>query len=252
MIISAQSCIILTTKFHERSIHVSMLAIITARGGSKRIPKKNIKPFAGKPIIHYAIEAALNSGIFDEVMVSTDSEEIAEVARQGGASVPFMRSEKTANDFATTRDVLLEVIDCYAKMGKHFDSICCIYPTNPFITADKLKRAGETFAASGAEGMTPVVAFSYPPQRGFYIQDNKLEWVQPEHYATRSQDLPTIYHDVGQFYFYNVKAYMRPGFSTNSNIVPFVISEKEAQDIDTAEDWEMAEMKYELLKRTER
>lgn len=231
---------------------MSMLAIITARGGSKRIPKKNIKPFAGKPIIHYAIEAALNSGIFDEVMVSTDSEEIAEVARQGGASVPFMRSEETANDFATTRDVLLEVLDCYAKMGKHFDSICCIYPANPFITADKLKRACETFAASGAEGMTPVVPFSYPPQRGFYIQDNKLEWVQPEHYETRTQDLPTLYHDVGQFYFYNVKAYMRPDFSTNSNIVPFVISEKEAQDIDTAEDWEMAEMKYELLKRTER
>ena len=121
---------------------MSMLAIITARGGSKRIPKKNIKAFAGKPIIHYAIEAALNSGIFDEVMVSTDSEEIAQIARQAGANIPFMRSEKTANDFATTRDVLLEVLERYAEQGKHFEQICCIYPTNPFITGEKLRQAG--------------------------------------------------------------------------------------------------------------
>lgn len=231
---------------------MSMLAIITARGGSKRIPKKNIKPFAGKPIIHYSIEAAVQSGVFDEVMVSTDSEEIAEISKQAGAKIPFMRSEKTANDFATTRDVLLEVIEEYAKMGKHFDQICCIYPTNPFITPEKLREAGQVFESSGAEGLTPVVAFSYPPQRGFYIQNNKLEWVQPEYYATRSQDLPTIYHDVGQFYFYNVDAFLRPDFDTNCEMLPFVISEKEAQDIDTAEDWEIAEMKYELLRRTEK
>lgn len=228
---------------------MSMLAIITARGGSKRIPKKNIKLFAGKPIIHYAIEAARDSGIFDEVMVSTDSEEIAEIARQAGAAVPFMRSEKTANDFATTRDVLLEVIDTYAKLGKTFDQICCIYPTNPFITAEKIKLAGEAFVASGAPGMIPVVAFSFPPQRGFYIHENRLEWVQPEHRNTRSQDLPKIYHDVGQFYFYNTEAYLQPGFDTGKNMLPFVISEKEAQDIDTQEDWEMAEMKYELLNK---
>lgn len=231
---------------------MSMLAIITARGGSKRIPKKNIKAFAGKPIIHYAIEAALNSGIFDEVMVSTDSEEIAQIARQAGANIPFMRSEKTANDFATTRDVLLEVLERYAEQGKHFEQICCIYPTNPFITGEKLRQAGEAFAASGADGMTPVVPFSFPPQRGFYICDNKLQWVQPECASARSQDLPKIYHDVGQFYFYNVEAYCRPDFGTNSNVMPFVISEKEAQDIDTQEDWEMAEIKFELMKRAEK
>lgn len=228
---------------------MSMLAIITARGGSKRIPKKNIKFFAGKPIIHYAIEAARDSGIFEEVMVSTDSEEIAEIARQAGATVPFMRSEKTANDYATTRDVLLEVVENYGKLDKTFDQICCIYPTNPFITAEKLKLAGETFAVSGASGMTPVVAFSFPPQRGFYIRENKLEWVQPEHRNTRSQDLPKIYHDVGQFYFYNTKAFLEPDFETAGHIIPFIISEKEAQDIDTQDDWEMAEMKYELLNR---
>lgn len=231
---------------------MSMLAIITARGGSKRIPKKNIKPFAGKPIILYSIEAALQCGLFEEVMVSTDSEEIAQIALQAGAKVPFMRSEKTANDYATTRDVLLEVIERYEQEGKRFDRICCIYPTNPFITPERLKEAGDAFVESKADGLTPVVAFSYPPQRGFYINDERLEWVQPEHYATRSQDLPKMYHDVGQYYFYNVEAFLREDFVTNSCIAPFVISEKEAQDIDTIEDWELAEMKYELLKRTER
>jgi len=231
---------------------MSVLAIITARGGSKRIPKKNIKLFAGKPIIRYAIEAALGCNIFDEVMVSTDSEEIAEVARQSGANIPFMRSTKTANDFATTRDVLLEVLETYKKMGKQFDHICCIYPTNPFITEKKLRQAGEIFLKSGADGMTSVVAFSFPPQRGFYIKDNKLEWVQPEYNAARSQDLPQIYHDVGQFYFHNVKAYLRPDYVTNSVVIPYVIPEKEAQDIDTLEDWELAEIKYELMKRAEK
>lgn len=231
---------------------MSALAIITARGGSKRIPKKNIRPFAGRPIICYAVEAALNCGIFDEVMVSTDSEEIAEVARQAGAKVPFMRSEKTANDFATTRDVLLEVVEQYESCGKKFDEICCIYPTNPFITSEKLKCAFDAFHESGADGLTPVVVFSYPPQRGFYIQGNKLTMVQPEHYSTRSQDLPKIYHDVGQFYIYNVDAYRKEDFVQNSYIVPFVISEKEAQDIDTLEDWELAEIKYEIMQKAER
>lgn len=235
-----------------RGLIMSMLAIVTARGGSKRIPKKNIKPFAGKPIICYSIEAALESGVFEEVMVSTDSEEIAEIARRAGASVPFMRSEKTANDFATTRDVLLEVLENYARQGKHFDRICCIYPTNPFITPEKLKQAGEAFVESGADGLTPVVAFSFPPQRGFYIREGCLQWVQPEHCNTRSQDLPKIYHDVGQFYFYNVEKYLAPDFVTNSTIIPYVIPEKEAQDIDTLEDWEMAELKYELMNRTKR
>lgn len=231
---------------------MSALAIITARGGSKRIPKKNIRLFAGKPIICYAIEAALSGGIFDEVMVSTDSEEIAEMARQAGAQVPFMRSEETANDFATTRDVLLEVVTQYEASGKKYDEICCIYPTNPFITPEKLKCAFDVFRKSGADGLTPVVAFSYPPQRGFYIQENKLAMVQPEHYSTRSQDLPKIYHDVGQFYIYNVAAYKKADFVQNSNIVPFVIPEKEAQDIDTLEDWEMAELKFEIMQKAER
>lgn len=228
---------------------MDMLAIITARGGSKRIPKKNIKSFLGKPIILYALEAAIRSGIFSEVMVSTDSEEIAEIARNAGAEVPFMRSEQTANDYATTRDVLLEVVENYEKMGKHYDAICCIYPTNPFLTEQKLVQASEAFAASGADGLTPVVRYSFPPQRGVYIQDNRLVSVQPEYKNVRSQDLPAIYHDVGQFYFFNLNAYRRPDFTDNGTIMPFIVSEKESQDIDTLEDWEIAEVKYEQIKK---
>jgi len=227
---------------------MSKLAIITARGGSKRIPGKNIKDFCGKPIINYSIEAALQSGIFDEVMVSTDSEEIASVARKAGASVPFMRSEATSNDYATTRDVLLEVIQEYEKRGKKFDHICCIYPTNPFITPEKLADAGKAYEMSGADGLMPVVVFSYPPQRGYYIQQDQLVMVQPEHYRTRSQDLPKIYHDAGQFYFYRVTDFMREDYVDNHSWLPYEVSEKESQDIDTPEDWEMAEMKYRLLR----
>ncbi|MBQ3794067.1 MAG: pseudaminic acid cytidylyltransferase, partial [Lachnospiraceae bacterium] len=126
------------------------LAIITARGGSKRIPRKNIKPFLGKPILAYSIEAAIDSGLFDEVMVSTEDEEIAEIAKKYGAKVPFYRSEKTAGDFATTNDVLLEVLEEYKKLGQEFEEACCIYPTAPFVTSGKLKKAMEEFAASDA------------------------------------------------------------------------------------------------------
>ena len=141
------------------------IAIITARGGSRRIPKKNIKMFCGKPIIAYSIEAAFRSGIFSEVMVSTDSEEIAEIAREYGASVPFMRSAQTADDYATTADVLLEVLDQYNNIGKKFTYMCCIYPTAPFVTGDKLKEALNLLKENGSIEAMPMVAFSYPPQR---------------------------------------------------------------------------------------
>ena len=155
------------------------IAIITARGGSKRIPGKNIKPFLGKPIIAYSIEAALKSGLFDEVMVSTDSEEIADIARAYGANVPFMRSEATSNDYAGTGDVLREVLSEYEKRGQVFDRMCCIYPTAPFVTAEKLRAAAATFENSGADSLTPVVQFSYPPQRAFVIRDGCLLYTSP-------------------------------------------------------------------------
>ena len=221
------------------------IAIITARGGSKRIPKKNIKDFCGKPIIAYSIEAAISSELFDEVMVSTDSEEIAGIAKKYGASVPFMRSAETSNDYATTNDVLIEVFNEYEKRGQEFDIAVCIYPTAPFVTADKLKRAIDMVEKDGADAVTPVVQFSFPPQRAFIIRDNALEYQYPENASARSQDLEPIYHDCGQFYV------MKPKNVIDGIIVkkttPIVMPESEVQDIDTVEDWKIAEMKYQIM-----
>lgn len=225
---------------------MSSICIITARGGSKRIPKKNIKEFCGKPIIAYSIEAALASKLFDEVMVSTDSEEIAAVARHYGAKVPFMRSAKNSDDFATTADVLQEVISAYEKRGQKFDTMCCIYPTAPFVTADKLRAAYKKLTESDADLVQPVVAFSFPPQRAFVIRDGQLTYRYPECAPMRSQDLENWYHDAGQFYFYRVEAFVNKG---TLKIIPFELPETEVQDIDNLTDWELAEMKYRLMRK---
>ena len=219
------------------------LAMITARGGSKRIPRKNIKEFCGKPILFYSIEAALNSGVFDEVMVSTDDEEIAELAKKAGVKVPFMRSSETANDYASTDDVIMEVLKEYERQGEHFDSFCCIYPTAPFITGERLKEAMELLEE--ADSVMPVVPFSYPPQRGLIVNEEGYVARQfPEYATARSQDLQKIYHDCGQFYACRTIPFMEAGTTDVEKLVPLVLSEMEVQDIDTLEDWEMAEIKY--------
>ena len=222
------------------------IAIIMARGGSKRIPRKNIRPFLGKPILAYSIEAAIQSGLFDEVMVSTDDEEIAGIGRSYGAKVPFFRSEKTAGDFATTSDVLLEVLGEYEKRGENFDMGCCIYPTAPFVTAGKLKQAMEQLEESDADTLIPVVAFSYPPQRAMIVKEGRLVFEYPEYMDSRSQDLIPHYHDVGQFYCFKVEAYKKNRKLMLGNILPFEISELEVQDIDNETDWQIAEIKYRL------
>lgn len=225
------------------------IAIITARGGSKRIPHKNIKPFLGRPIIEYSIKAALESGCFDEVMVSTDDEEIAEISRKAGASVPFMRSEKTSNDYATTTDVLLEVLEEYEKMGRTFDYMACLYPTNPFITTEKLKEGMKLISEEDYAEVLPVVQFSFPPQRA-YVFDNEesLKYKWEEFKNSRSQDLEKMYHDAGQFYFYNVESY-RKNNGVKGKIYPIICPEHEVQDIDNEEDWKMAELKVEFMRR---
>lgn len=228
------------------------VAIITARGGSKRIPRKNIKEFCGKPILAYSIEAALTSGIFDTVMVSTDDEEIAEIAKRYGAEVPFYRSEKTANDYATTNDVLLEVLEEYEKRGEHFELACCIYPTAPFVTAQKLKAAVDQLNASDADTLIPVVSFSYPPQRAMIVKDGRLVFEYPQYLDSRSQDLEPHYHDVGQFYVFRTESFQKNRKLMIGNILPMVISEMEVQDIDNQTDWEIAEMKYRLMKNEEK
>ncbi len=225
------------------------IAVITARGGSKRIPKKNIKEFCGKPIIAYSIETALNSGLFDEVMVSTDSFEIADIAKKYGAKVPFMRSERTAGDFATTEDVLLEVIDNYEKFGRSFDYICCIYPTAPFVSEEKLQRAMCLMEEKRPSQVIPVVRFSYPPQRGFIVNDEGyIGYKYPEYITTRSQDLEPMFHDAGQFYVYDVKALVDNDGIIEDGLLPMELSELDVQDIDNETDWKLAELKYKFMR----
>ena len=223
------------------------ICIITARGGSKRIPRKNIKEFCGKPIIAYSIEVALESGIFDEVMVSTDDEGIAEVAREYGAKVPFMRSAKTSNDFATTADVIREVLSEYEAMGRTFDVVGCLYPTAPFVSVDELKQTVALIDA-GASSVVPVTAFDFPPLRGFSVgEDGSLEYAFPEYATTRSQDLPEMVHDCGRFYFAKVGAFLESGGFITDVTRALRIPSKLVQDIDTPEDWEIAEQKYRAM-----
>ena len=225
-----------------------VIAIITARGGSKRIPKKNIKEFYGKPILAYSIEAALESKVFDEVMVSTDDNEIASIAKTYGAKVPFMRSNRTSDDYATTVEVLLEVLEEYKKRGCTFDKMCCIYPTAPFVTGEKLRNAMKLLDNPEIDSVMPVIPFSFPPMRGMYIKEGKLTYCNPDYVTVRSQDIETMYHDCGQFYCAKVEIFMREHRLVTDKTAAFVLPEREVQDIDTMEDWKLAELKYKLFK----
>jgi pseudaminic acid cytidylyltransferase len=227
---------------------MSNIAIIPARGGSKRIPRKNIKDFLGKPIIAYSIEAALQCGLFDEVMVSTDDSEIAGVAEKYGARIPFFRSSVNANDHATLAEVILEVIDHYAETQKYFDHICCILPTAPFITSNRISEAYNKMKNENLDSVCPVVEFSYPILRALEISDhNKLKMIWPEHLKTRSQDLKPAYHDSGSFYWINTNALLKEKSLLCKNGSAIILPETEVQDIDTDTDWKLAEMKYKLL-----
>lgn len=227
---------------------MSILAIITARGGSKRIPRKNIKEFMGKPMLFYAISAVLESNIFDEVMVSTDDEEIAEVAVKYGAKVPFIRSQKNSDDFATTTDVLYEVINEYNAKGRFFDEFCCVYPCVPFLTKDILKKAYKKFKCSrDGEALVPVVRYSYPIQRAFRNSNGFLSYREPDNAFVRSQDLEPMYHDAGMFYFVKSMAFMEQKSVICQKTCLFEIDESMVQDIDTNQDFEMAKLKFKIL-----
>lgn len=225
------------------------IAIIPARGGSKRIPRKNIKEFLGKPIIAYSIEAAIKSELFDEVMVSTDDEEIAEISKKYGASVPFFRSKDTSNDFATTSDVLLEVLEKYKSYKKCFNFFCCIYPCAPFITSGKLKVTFDILNKSNSESLIPVVKFSYPIQRAFRIKDEVLNFIYPDSINKRTQDMEEAFHDAGQFYWMKTKAFLQNISLLTDKTMPYILSEKEVQDIDNEEDWSIAEIKIEIINK---
>lgn len=223
------------------------LCIIPARGGSKRIPRKNIKDFLGKPIIAYSVEAALKSGIFDEVMVSTDDKDIADIAIRYGAKTPFYRSSIASSDFATTVEVLIEVLDSYKLEGKEFDNICCLYPTAPFANSSKLKFGYQKFHNEDFDSLIPILAYSFPIQRSFKVSGGKIQYQFPEFQKERSQDLETIYHDTGQFYYIKTSCLKENQNILTSNTGYIEVSELEAQDIDNESDWKLAELKYELL-----
>jgi N-acylneuraminate cytidylyltransferase len=223
------------------------IAIIPARGGSKRIPGKNIRLFEGLPIISYSIEAALKAGCFSEVMVSTDDSEIARIAIEYGAQVPFYRSAENSGDTSTTSEVILEVLNTYLKKGIVFDYACCIYPTAPFITVEKLQKAFEILQKENASTVLPAVRFSYPIFRALKKENQKLDFFWPEYRSARSQDLPEAFHDAGQFYFINVPHFLKNPQIFNSNTLAIEVPEQEVQDIDNESDWILAELKFKLM-----
>ena len=226
---------------------MSNLAIIPARSGSKRIPLKNIKPFLGKPIIAYSIEAAIQSGLYAEVMVSTDDDNIAKIAKTFGATVPFFRSPQTANDFTHLGDVVKEVLLMYKKTGKWFDNVCCLLATAPFITPNRLSEAYQLMLNKQYDSVFPIVRFSYPIQRALRLKDEKVSMFYPENFSKRSQDLEPAYHDSGQFYWIKTEAFLKNKRLFTSNSGAIILPETEVQDIDSEEDWKIAEMKYKLL-----
>jgi N-acylneuraminate cytidylyltransferase len=224
------------------------ICIIPARGGSKRIPRKNVKMFLGKPVISYSIEAAKNSGLFDEIMVSTDDQEIAETAKQLGASVPFLRSSENSNDFATTIDVLKEVLAEYKKSGTEFTHVCCIYPVAPLIQTKHIIEGFELLIHTNCNAVIPVATFEYPVWRSFKKSENNLlsyQW--PEYKRSRSQDLEELFHDAGQWYWSRSECMSTYNSLVTENTQGLEIPMIHVQDIDNEQDWMLAEFKYKFL-----
>lgn len=224
---------------------MSIVAIIPARGGSKRIPGKNIKPFAGKPMIAHSILAAHQAALFDRVIVSTDSEQIACVARQYKAEIPFMRPTELANDVAGTDAVMVHALQWLADHGNSASHFCCIYATAPFLSAEHLRQGLELLRAKQATTAFSVATYPYPIFRSLKLNDHdRVEMFWPENFATRSQDLPEAFHDAGQFYWGDTEKYLVEKRLFSSNSVPVFLPRHLVQDIDTPEDWEVAERLY--------
>jgi pseudaminic acid cytidylyltransferase len=222
-----------------------LIAIIPARGGSKRIPKKNIKEFNQRPMLSFAIEAVKKSKIFSEIIVSTDSSEVKAVSESLGVSVPFYRSKKNSSDFATTADVISEVLE---QLNCDSDDIfCCIYPCVPLLQYKTLTKAFDCMIKSDGDFLIPVTEFTYPIQRCLSIQEGRLFFDKKEFFNSRSQDLEKKYHDVGQFFFGKVGVFNKEKTMFNEKTVPFVINPLYVQDIDNISDWKIAEFKYRYL-----
>lgn len=228
------------------------IAVIPARGGSKRIPGKNVKLFCGKPIITYAVEAALTSGVFDRVIVSTDDENIAKVALGCGAEVPFVRPKELSDDYTPTVPVIKHAIEWVEANWAPVSSVCCIYSTAPFILSEDIKQAYLKFVNEQVEGYVfSATSFPFPIQRAFRIKgDGRCEMFHPEHYNTRSQDLEDAYQDAGQFYWGSAKSYLENKIFFSNDSKPYLIPRYRVQDIDTMEDWIRAEIMLRILKES--
>jgi len=224
------------------------LCVIPARGGSKRIPRKNTRDFCGRPIIAWSIDAAVKSECFDRIIVSTDDEDIASVAKQYGAEIPFMRPAQLADDYTGTTAVIAHAIEWHNSHGEETSKVCCLYATAPFVQATDLQKGFDILESSEAGYAFSVTSYAFPIQRAIRITgDQRAEMFQPEHFNTRSQDLEEAWHDAGQFYWGRAAAWLgnKPIFS--SDAVPVLLPRHRVQDIDTPEDWERAELMFKLL-----
>lgn len=228
------------------------LAVIPARGGSKRIPRKNIRPFAGKPMIGWSIEAARASGLFDRILVTTDDAEIVRIATDFGAEAPFRRPAELADDYTPTTPVIAHAIEWQAAHGPTPAQVCCIYATAPFIQADDIRRGFDLLQDALCDYAFSVTSYPFPIQRALRVtSEGRVAMFQPEHFLTRSQDLEPAYHDAAQFYWGSAAAWLarRPLFGENS--IPVILPSHRVQDIDTPEDWERAERMSGALKSSE-
>lgn len=224
------------------------IAVIPARGGSKRIPRKNITEFCGKPMIAYSIEAALQSGCFDKVIVSTDDLEIAEVAKQYGAEVPFMRPEELSNDYAGTIPVIRHAIEWYIQQGFDLELVCCLYATAPFVTPEYLQKGLQQLEKTGAAYAFTVTSYAFPIQRAIKINaELGVEMFSPENFNTRSQDLEGAWHDAGQFYWGKADAWLAGKVIFGPESTPVILPRHQVQDVDTPEDWVRAEWLFKAM-----
>ncbi|WP_321836305.1 pseudaminic acid cytidylyltransferase [Pseudomonas kulmbachensis] len=224
------------------------LAIIPARGGSKRIPRKNIKLFCEKPMIAWSIEAALQSGCFDQVIVSTDDEEIADVARRYGATVPFVRPAELSDDHTGTIPVIRHAIEWVNAQGQSVEQACCLYATAPFVSPEDIRRGFDTLLETGSDYAFSVTSYAFPIQRAIRLNaEGQVEMFNPEHFNTRSQDLEEAFHDAGQFYWGKADAWLQGRMIFSPASVPVALPRHRVQDIDTPEDWVRAEWLFKAM-----
>ena len=224
------------------------LAIIPARGGSKRIARKNIKLFCAKPMIAWSIEAALQSGCFDQVIVSTDDQEIAEVARQYGATVPFMRPAELSDDHTGTVPVIQHAIEWVNAQGQSVEQACCLYATAPFVSAEDINRGLDILNATQSDYAFSVTSYAFPIQRAIRLNgEGRVQMFNPEHFNTRSQDLEEAFHDAGQFYWGTADAWLQGRMIFGTGSVPVPLPRHRVQDIDTPEDWVRAEWLFKAM-----